>query len=93
MIDTLNSMQYNNMTPIQEKGLPLILEGKDLIAKAKTGSGKTISFGLGVLNNLNVNEFKIQALVLLPTRELAQQVAKIFSHKGKKLVRLITHIK
>ena len=53
MIDTLNSMQYNNMTPIQEKGLPLILEGKDLIAKAKTGSGKTATFGIGLLNKLN----------------------------------------
>ena len=75
MIDTLNSMQYNNMTPIQEKGLPLILEGKDLIAKAKTGSGKTATFGIGLLNKLNIQKFRIQTIIMCPTRELADQVA------------------
>ncbi len=64
------------MTPIQEKSLPFILNKKDVIAKAKTGSGKTVAFGLGILNNLDVKRFKIQSIVLCPTRELAFQVQK-----------------
>jgi ATP-independent RNA helicase DbpA len=75
MTDTLNSMNYKQMTAIQEKSLPLILEGKDIIAKAKTGSGKTAAFGIGVLNKLNVKKFRIQSLIMCPTRELADQVA------------------
>ena len=75
-LENLNSLGFEFMTPIQEKSLPYILDKKDVIGKAKTGSGKTVAFGLGVLNNLNVNEFKIQSIVLLPTRELAGQVAK-----------------
>jgi ATP-independent RNA helicase DbpA len=75
-IKNLTSLGFHTMTPIQEKSLPYILEHKDVIAKAKTGSGKTVSFGLGVLNNLNTSRFRIQAIVLCPTRELAGQVAK-----------------
>ncbi len=63
------------MTPIQQESLPHILQGHDLIAQAKTGSGKTVAFGLGVLHNLHVKTFRIQALLLCPTRELASQVA------------------
>ena len=75
-IQNLSSLGFHEMTPIQEKSLPYILEHKDVIAKAKTGSGKTVSFGLGVLNNLNTSHFRIQSLILCPTRELAGQVAK-----------------
>lgn len=64
------------MTPIQAGSLPLILEGKDVIAQAKTGSGKTAAFGLGILSKLDMAAQHIQALVLCPTRELADQVAK-----------------
>jgi len=63
------------MTPIQEQSLPIILEGRDLIAQAKTGSGKTAAFGIGILHRLNPTYFAIQALVLCPTRELADQVS------------------
>lgn len=63
------------MTPIQEQSLPLILEGKDVIARAKTGSGKTAAFGLGVLQSLTEKQFSVQALILCPTRELSDQVA------------------
>ncbi len=76
VISNLTSLGFNNMTQIQEKSLPFILEGKDVIAKAKTGSGKTVSFGLGVLNNLDESRFRIQSLILCPTRELASQVAQ-----------------
>ncbi|WP_349919902.1 ATP-dependent RNA helicase DbpA [Aeromonas veronii] len=75
LLENLASLGYQQMTPIQAQSLPLVLEGKDLIAKAKTGSGKTAAFGLGLLSRLNVNRVDVQALVLCPTRELADQVA------------------
>ncbi len=76
MIQNLNSIGYEFMTPIQEKSLPYTLENKDLIAKAKTGSGKTAAFGITLLDKLNVKKFRIQSMILCPTRELADQVAK-----------------
>ncbi|MGB0895022.1 MAG: ATP-dependent RNA helicase DbpA [Parashewanella sp.] len=76
LLDNLSTMNYQSMTPIQEQSLPLILAGEDVIAQAKTGSGKTAAFGLGLLNKLDVKRFRIQSLVLCPTRELADQVAK-----------------
>ncbi len=76
MLKNLASLGYNEMTPIQAHSLPLILSGKDLIAKAKTGSGKTAAFGIGLLTQLDVASLAIQALVICPTRELADQVAK-----------------
>jgi ATP-dependent RNA helicase DbpA len=76
MLSNLESLGYSEMTPIQAQSLPLILQGKDIIAKAKTGSGKTAAFGIGLLAQLDVKKFAIQSLVLCPTRELADQVAK-----------------
>ncbi len=64
------------MTPIQAQSLPAILEGKDLLAQAKTGSGKTAAFAIGLLYKLEARSYKTQALVLCPTRELADQVSK-----------------
>jgi len=64
------------MTPIQALSLPEILAGKDVIGQGKTGSGKTAAFGLGLLAKLKVKRFRIQSLILCPTRELADQVAK-----------------
>ena len=76
MITNLDAIGYTNMTPVQEETLPLILDSKDVIAQAKTGSGKTAAFGIGLLSKLKVKKFRVQALVLCPTRELADQVAK-----------------
>ena len=76
MLHTLDALAYKQMTPIQSEAIPLILEGKDVIAQAKTGSGKTAAFGIGLLENLDVKKFRVQSLVLCPTRELADQVAK-----------------
>ncbi|MDQ7049521.1 MAG: ATP-dependent RNA helicase DbpA [Enterobacterales bacterium] len=76
LISNLSSLGYHQMTPIQQQSLPLILNGQDVIAQAKTGSGKTAAFGLGLLQNLQVKKFRVQTLVLCPTRELADQVAK-----------------
>ncbi|MDT4793154.1 ATP-dependent RNA helicase DbpA [compost metagenome] len=72
----LETLGYRDMTPIQAQALPLILKGQDLIAQAKTGSGKTAAFGIGLLEPLNPRYFGCQALVLCPTRELADQVTK-----------------
>jgi ATP-independent RNA helicase DbpA len=76
MLKNLASLGYAGMTPIQAHSLPYILAGKDLIAKAKTGSGKTAAFGIGLLTGLDPTILRVQALVLCPTRELADQVAK-----------------
>ncbi len=82
-------MGYHEMTEIQAKSLPAILSGQDVIAQGKTGSGKTAAFGLGLLNKLQVKKFRIQTLVLCPTRELADQVAK----EIRKLARAVHNIK
>ncbi|MCF8176006.1 MAG: ATP-dependent RNA helicase DbpA [Burkholderiaceae bacterium] len=72
----LKQLGYLRMTPIQAASLPLALAGCDLIAQAKTGSGKTAAFALSLLARLNPRRFAVQALVLCPTRELADQVAQ-----------------
>ena len=72
----LQQLGYLQMTPIQAASLPLALAGRDLIAQAKTGSGKTAAFALSLLAKLNPRRFAVQALVLCPTRELADQVAQ-----------------
>ncbi len=76
MLANLEALGYQQMTPIQAASLPLMLQGRDLIAQAKTGSGKTAAFGIALLAPLNPRFFGCQALVLCPTRELAVQVAK-----------------
>jgi len=75
MLSNLESLGYTEMTAIQAQSLPHILAGDHVIAKARTGSGKTAAFGIGLLNPLNPRYFGCQALVLCPTRELADQVA------------------
>ncbi len=74
MLANLEQLGYTAMTPIQAAALPPALLGKDLIAQAKTGSGKTAAFALTLLTNLNPRRFAVQTLVLCPTRELADQV-------------------
>ncbi len=75
LIAALQTLNFTQMTPIQAQSVPFILQGEDLIAQAKTGSGKTAAFGLGLLQNLNPKWLGTQALILCPTRELAEQVA------------------
>lgn len=89
MLANLESLGYHEMTPVQAQSLPLILQGRDLIAKAKTGSGKTAAFGIALLTQLDVKKFNTQALVLCPTRELADQVAK----ELRRLARLTHNVK
>jgi ATP-dependent RNA helicase DbpA len=79
VLANLEQLGYLGMTPVQAAALPIALAGHDLIAQAKTGSGKTAAFALALLNRLKLDDpalrFKVQALVLCPTRELADQVA------------------
>lgn len=72
----LEQLGYETMTPIQEATLPTLLEGKDIIAQAKTGSGKTVAFGIPIINSIDTKRYNPQAIILSPTRELADQVAK-----------------
>ena len=76
LIENLKHLEYTSMTPIQQQTIPLLLEGKDIIAQAKTGSGKTASFGIPLIDKIKTTSYKPQALILCPTRELADQVAK-----------------
>ena len=85
----LEVLGYHQMTTIQAQSLPSVLEGRDLIAQAKTGSGKTAAFGIGILHKINPAWFATQALVLCPTRELADQVA----NELRRLARGIGNIK
>ena len=73
---TLKQLNYVAMTPIQAASLPITLAGHDLIAQAKTGSGKTAAFALPLLTKLNPRRFAVQSLILCPTRELADQVTQ-----------------
>ncbi|MGX5673231.1 ATP-dependent RNA helicase DbpA [Thermomonas fusca] len=81
----LDALDYTALTPIQAQALPAMLEGRDLVAQAPTGSGKTAAFGLGLLQRIDPAAGGTQALVLCPTRELADQV-------GKQLRKLATGI-
>lgn len=89
LCENLVSLGYQEMTAIQAQSIPAILSGKDVIAQGKTGSGKTAAFSLGLLHHLDVKRFRVQALVLCPTRELADQVAK----EIRRLARAIHNIK
>lgn len=89
LLKNIESLGYAEMTPIQAQGLPPILLGKDVIGQAKTGSGKTAAFGLGILAGLDSRSLQVQALVLCPTRELADQVSKAI----RQLARMSPNVK
>ena len=76
LLASVETLGYAEMTPVQAQSLPPMLEGRDVIAQAQTGSGKTAAFGLSLLQSLDVDTIRLQALVLFPTRELADQVSK-----------------
>ena len=77
------------MTPIQAQSLPTVLNGKDLIAQARTGSGKTAVFGIGILERIEFSKRDVQAMVLCPTRELADQV----NGELRRLARAVANVK
>ncbi len=89
MVANLTQHGYIDLTPIQAASIPDILQGHDVLAQAKTGSGKTAAFGIGLLHKLKPSIFKVQALILCPTRELSEQVAQ----ELRKLARFTANIK
>ena len=88
-LENLNDLGYLSMTPVQAAALPAILAGKDVRVQAKTGSGKTAAFGLGLLQHVDAGLYQTQSLVLCPTRELADQVAG----EIRRLARFLPNIK
>jgi ATP-dependent RNA helicase DbpA len=76
LLASVQTLGYDQMTPVQAQSLPPMLQGRDVIAQAQTGSGKTAAFGLALLQSLEASTIRLQALVLCPTRELADQVSK-----------------
>ena len=88
----IESLGYQTMTPIQAQGLPVQLDNRDLLAQAKTGSGKTAAFAIGLLNKLEAQTYQTQALVLCPTRELADQVSNEIRRLARRLAntRIVT---
>ncbi|MCF7976263.1 MAG: ATP-dependent RNA helicase DbpA [Phycisphaerae bacterium] len=89
LLNTISSLGFEVMTPIQAQSLPPILAGQDVIGQAKSGSGKTAAFGLGLLNRLDITKCRVQSLVLCPTRELADQVSKVI----RQLARTLPNVK
>ena len=89
LLQALSALDYTTMTPVQAQSLPGLLEGRDAIAQARTGSGKTVAFGLAALARIDVTQTSLQALVLCPTRELADQVSKSI----RALARFIPNVK
>jgi ATP-dependent RNA helicase DeaD len=83
VLSSINNMGFEEATPIQEKAIPLCLEGKDLIGQAHTGTGKTVAFGIPLVEMLDVEEEQIQGLIMTPTRELAVQVAEELNKIGQ----------
>ncbi|WP_456383239.1 DEAD/DEAH box helicase [Persephonella sp.] len=80
---SIEKMGFKHPTEIQEKAIPVVMEGKDLIAQAQTGTGKTAAFGIPIVEKVNTRKRKIQAVVLVPTRELAIQVTKEIKDIGR----------
>jgi ATP-dependent RNA helicase DbpA len=89
ILKNLSILGYKQMTAIQDKSLAHILNNKDVTAQSKTGSGKTVAFAIGILSKIDTSKRGIQALVICPTRELSEQVAK----EIRKLARLIPNVK
>jgi ATP-independent RNA helicase DbpA len=85
----LEELGYVEMTPVQESSLPAILAGRDVVAQARTGSGKTAAFALGLLSALDATSVRLRGLVLCPTRELADQV----SREIRRIARFIPNVK
>jgi ATP-dependent RNA helicase DbpA len=89
MISNLNILGYKTMTPIQAESIPAVLKNQDVLAQAKTGSGKTAAFAIGILQRLLPTQNQVQAMVLCPTRELAEQVTQ----EMRRLARFTSNIK
>ncbi len=85
LLSALNSMGFESPTPIQAASIPHLLEGKDALGKAQTGTGKTAAFSLPILNKVNLKQHKPQTIIMAPTRELAIQVAAEIKTLGQNI--------
>ncbi|MGB3716117.1 MAG: DEAD/DEAH box helicase [Candidatus Promineifilaceae bacterium] len=83
LVHAVSELGYEKPTPIQTAVIPLMLDGRDVIGQAQTGTGKTAAFSLPILHNLTPGQGQVQSLVVTPTRELAMQVAKSFNDYGR----------
>lgn len=89
LLQAVAALEFTTMTPVQAQALPNLLEARDVIAQARTGSGKTVAFGLAALARIDATQTSLQALILCPTRELADQVSKSI----RALARFIPNVK
>ncbi|MCK5688901.1 DEAD/DEAH box helicase, partial [Myxococcota bacterium] len=94
LVALVAELGFEQATPIQVEAIPLLLAGKDVIGQSRTGSGKTAAYALPILQNLDLETQRLQALIVCPTRELAAQVAREFrkfgrKHKGLGVVELV----
>ncbi|HHL32081.1 MAG TPA: DEAD/DEAH box helicase, partial [Oceanospirillales bacterium] len=89
VLSNLTDLGYLQMTAVQAQSLPHVLQNKDVLAQAKTGSGKTAAFAIGLLHKLVLDHYAVQALILCPTHELADQVSK----ELRRLARFTQNIK
>ena len=85
LLQTVNSLGYESPSPIQAESIPPLLEGRDILGQAQTGSGKTAAFALPLLSRINMKQRSPQILVLAPTRELAIQVSEAFQKYAGKM--------
>jgi ATP-dependent RNA helicase DeaD len=85
LMKAIHELGYERPTPIQIRTIPLLMEGRDVIGQAQTGTGKTAAFALPILENLDLDRTVVQALILTPTRELGIQVAEAFHTYGRHL--------
>ena len=83
LLQAVMELGYENPTPIQERAIPALLEGRDVLGQAQTGTGKTAAFALPLLERLDMNSRNVQGLILTPTRELALQVTEAIYQYGK----------
>lgn len=83
IMKAVKNMGFEEASPIQAKAIPAMLEGKDIIGQAQTGTGKTAAFGIPLLEKIDPKNKKLQAIVLCPTRELAIQVAEEIRNLAK----------
>ena len=85
LLQVLQELEFQALTPIQAQSIPVLLKGRDLIGQAQTGSGKTAAFALPILEKVQLPQRRVQALVLCPTRELCAQVAGELRRLGRRL--------
>ena len=83
VLQAVAGMGFEEPTPIQEKTIPVIMQGRDIIGQAQTGTGKTAAFGIPLIEKVDPRKFSVQAIILTPTRELAIQVAEEINKIGQ----------